>query len=105
MKFVEHMLIAVIWVAVIAAGCWFGGPLIYHHFLGAEQAVQTVKAEQGARTAETTSANAQQAACAAQISSAVRAGAAIAKASKVQPVVAGQARPMVTSADIAAMMQ
>jgi hypothetical protein len=104
-KFLEHVIAALAWIAVIAAGVWFGGPMIYRHFLAAEQAVQTVQAEEGARKAETVSANAQQASCYKEIAASVQAGAAIAKAARPQALVVGQPRPMIGADQIRGMMQ
>ena len=104
-RFLEHVIASCVWLGMIGLGCWFGGPIIYHHFLAAEQAVQTVKVQGVALQADTAAANKQQASCADEVSHAMDAAKAIAAVSKPQPVAAGKPQVLITSDQIRGMIQ
>jgi hypothetical protein len=104
-KFLEHVIAALAWIGVIAAGVWFGAPLIWSHLMAAEQAVQAVKAQEGARAAETQAASRAQTACSAEVVHAMDAAKAIARAAQPQPIEAGKPRPMIGADQIKAMTQ
>ena len=108
-KFLEHIVIGLAWVAVIGAGAYFGGPLIWSHFWGSiqsgDQAKVALQAEGTARSAEIKAANTAQASCSTEVAHAMDAAKAIAAASKPQTVAQGQPRPMITADQIRAMMQ
>jgi hypothetical protein len=107
-KGVERFIEWLILVAVLAAGCWYGAPAVFSRGWSAVQAGEAAKvtahAQAGALAADTTAANRAQASCTAEIARTQRADAAIAKAA--QPVVAqaGQPQPLITEAQINAML-
>jgi hypothetical protein len=108
-KFLEHLIIGLAWVAVIGAGAYFGGPIIWAHAWSAIQAGEAAKvtahAQAGALAADTTAANRQQQSCSAEIAAAGRSAAAVAAASRPVPAAAGQPQPLITADQIRAIMQ
>ena len=103
--FLSHLITGVVTILVVGALAWFGVPRVVQHLMADAQAVQTVKAEQGARSSETTADNARQANCAAEVRAAGASALAIAKASQPQAAVAGVARPLIGADQIKAFMQ
>jgi hypothetical protein len=104
-RFVEHVIAALAWIGVIAAGAWFAAPAIWRHLSLAEQAIHTVAAEEGARRAETEAANRSQSACSAQVAQAMDAGRAVAKAAQPRAAEPGRPQPLITADQIQAMIQ
>jgi hypothetical protein len=104
-KFLEHVIAALAWVAVIAAGVWFGLPAIYAHSQAGEAAKATAHAQAGALDADRQAANLAQASCSTEVAHAMDAAKAIAKAAQPLPVEAGRTQPLVTAQQIKAMIQ
>jgi hypothetical protein len=93
-KFLEHVIIGLAWVCVIAAGAYFGGPRIWAHIQEGEAAKVTAHAQAGALAADTQAANRQQASCSAEVAHALDAAKAISRASAIQhPASADAPRP------------
>ena len=98
-KFLEAVISSLALLAVLAAGAYFCGPMIWQHLVDSENARKVVAAQQVAIKADTAASNASQGNCAAEVTASVQAGAAIARASK--PVVqVGKSQPMLTAKDI-----
>jgi hypothetical protein len=106
-KFLEHLLISIIWVGVISAGCWavavYAIPTMWRGIEAGQQAIVTARAQAGALASDAVSANRSQRSCTDEIKASMAAGAAIAKAAQPQPVPAGEPRKMVTAADLSAI--
>ena len=98
-KFFEAVISSIALLAVLAAGAYFCGPMIWQHLVDSENARKVVAAQQVAIKADTSAANAAQGNCAAEVTASVQAGAAIARAAR--PVAqTGKAQPMLTAKDI-----
>ena len=109
-RFLEHVLTAVLTLALVAAGVWFGGPRIVAYVQGSVEsgiaAKALAKAEGGALAADTAAATRAQASCSAEVAHALDAAKAISQASAIQhPASAGAPRPMIGADQIRAMMQ
>lgn len=104
-KFLDHVVIGLAWVLVIAAGAYFGGPRIWAHIQEGEAAKVTARAQAGALDADRIAANRAQQSCSDAIARTQKADAAIAKAAQPQPVVAGQPRPMIGADQVRSMIQ
>ena len=103
-KFLEAVISSLALLAVLAAGAYFCGPLIWQHLVDSENARKIVAAQGVAIKADTAATNAAQSNCAAEVTASVQAGAAIARASK--PVAqTGKAQPMLTAKDIQDALQ
>jgi hypothetical protein len=103
-KFFEAVIGSLVFMALIAAGVWFGGPMIWQHLADSEAARKTVAVQQTALSADAGAASRAQSSCAAEVAASVRAGAAIARVSRpVTPTAAEQ--PMLTSKDISDALQ
>jgi len=100
-KFVEAVISSLVMLALIAAGVWFGGPMVWQHVLDAENARKTVAVQQVAIKADAQSAQDARTACSAEIAASVQAGAAIARVARpVAAPAAHQPQPMLTAKDI-----
>jgi hypothetical protein len=108
-KFLEHLIMSVISLAVICGGVYllavYALPAAWRSFQAGEAAKVTAHAQSGALAADTTAANRAQASCSAEVAHAMDAAKAIAKASQPQPVAAGQPQPLIGADQIKAMIQ